>query len=273
MPIEKAYFWPRWFADSLDPLRRNKVPNKTIGILCRANLYLWRALNIYDDFLDGEGIAKELPAANGYYRRFLGTYYHLHLSPEFYQLFEHTLEDLDRANRKEAASRLSDGCDRCPHPLPPFKGLASLSRKSLPLGLGAVAIMDIAGGKHKRENITDALRIFRYALAAKQLSDDSCDWLDDLEAGMITPANALVLAAVDKKTAEMDESGYQKALYAAFIGEAAPKICTALKCLCSKARISAARVGLLTSSPLLSGLISPMEAAVARAEAVRSRFS
>ena len=242
-------------------------------MLCRANLCLWRALNIYDDFLDGEGIAKELPTANGYYRRFLRIYYRLRLSPAFYRLFERTLDDLDRSNREEAAAKGNNKRLRYPRRFPPFKELPALSRKSLPLGLGAAAIMDITEGHDKQNKMAGALEIFRYALAAKQLSDDSCDWLDDLKTGTITPANALVLKAIGKRTADTDSDDCCKVLYFVFINEAAPRICAALRRLCSKARRSAAAIDLYSDSPLLTGLISPIEAAVARAEAARARFS
>lgn len=276
MPIEKAYFWPRWFADSLNATERQKVSNETIDKLCRANLFLWRALNIYDDFLDGEGAARNLPTANGYYRRFLEAYYRLHLSSEFYRLFQLTLEDLDKANREEAiANDIATDNERSwhSHRLPRFDGLSSLSRKSLPLGLGAAAIMDIIDCRKSRMKMAGALEIFRYALAAKQLSDDSCDWLEDLEAGRITPANAWVLEAAERKAPRTDIGSYRETLYTSFIDTTAPKICAALRHLCSKARMSAAVIGLSADSPLLSGLIAPMEAAVSRAETARAQFS
>ncbi len=83
MTLEKPYFWPEWFAAELDAGEKKKIKPKLILKLNRANLYLWRALNIYDDFLDGAGQAMRLPLANRYYRRFLEIYYRLNLKTDF----------------------------------------------------------------------------------------------------------------------------------------------------------------------------------------------
>ena len=278
---EKAYFWPQWFFDSLDKLERQKIPTSLVKALCRANLYLWRALNLYDDFLDGEGLPKNLPLANNYYRKFLEIYYRLNLSDNFYKIFNRVITDLDNANRAEVSAeklKTKDGRIYYPHRLPTFNNLALLSRKSLALGLGLVAILDIISrkGKHDSKNLPQikaALSFFRYALAAKQLSDDSCDWLEDLEAGNITPANALILKAAKKKHLTLNFQKHPEILYQLFIDEASQKISEGIKTLCSQARREGLKIELTSKSPLIKNLIEPMESSVSRAEAARLSFS
>lgn len=277
MKTEKAYFWPQWFFDSLDKLDKQKVPALTIKNLCRANLYLWRALNLYDDFLDGDGLPKNLPLANNYYRKFLEIYYRLNLSDNFYKIFNRIVTDLDNANRAEVSAeklKIKNGRIYYPRCLQTFNNLTPLSRKSLALCLGSIAILDIISRKEKRGSnnlpqIKATLSFFRHALAAKQLSDDSCDWLEDLKAGSITPANALILRAAKKKYLTLNFQKNLGILYQLFIDEASQKISDGIKALCSQARHEGLKMGLASKSPLIKNLIEPMESSVSRAEAAR----
>ncbi len=281
MKIEKAYFWPRWFFNSLNESDKRKIPATTIKNLCRANLYLWRALNLYDDFLDGDGLPKNLPLANGYYRHFLKIYYRLNLSDNFYKIFDRVIADLDNANRAEAKAeklKIENGRIYYPKKLLPFNNLVSLSRKSLALGLGSVAIWDIISRKEKHDSdnptrIKAALNFFRYALAAKQLSDDSCDWLEDLEARSITSANALILRAAQKKRLILDFKKHPETFYNLFIDDASQKISEGIRRLCSQARREGLKIGLTSKSALIKNLVEPMETSVSRAETARRSFS
>ena len=101
MPTEKVYFWPQWFADSLPIQPKREISKAVIRKLGRANTYLWRALNIYDDFLDGRGRPSRLSAANQYYRRYFTICYSLKLPGDFYKLLTAVMDDLDTANREE----------------------------------------------------------------------------------------------------------------------------------------------------------------------------
>lgn len=267
--IEKAYYWPKWFISSLIRTERQRISTPKINKLCVANLYLWRALNLYDDFLDGEGVPKDLPLANSYYRRFLDIYYRLELSSGFYKIFDEILNDLDNANREETSSeklKIKNGQIYYPRRLPGFNDLKVLSRKSLALGLGSIAVLDIIGGRDKNKKIRRAINFFRYALAAKQLSDDSCDWLDDLLAGAITPANALVLRAAKTKNISLNFKKDKKTFYLLFINSAAQRISVEINNLCFHAQQEGLKIGLTPKSPLIKGLIGPMKMAVKKAE-------
>ena len=68
MQSEKAYYWPTWLINSYNPSPKFRTQKQFFG---KTQINLWRALNIYDDFLDGEGKPTELPQGNFNFRIFL----------------------------------------------------------------------------------------------------------------------------------------------------------------------------------------------------------
>lgn len=95
---EKASLWPQLTAQSC---QINKVSPSKLQELNKAQLFLWRALNIYDDFLDNEGIPANLPLANNYFRLFLKTIYQEKVLKNYLDIVEQILEDLEKANLEE----------------------------------------------------------------------------------------------------------------------------------------------------------------------------
>lgn len=241
--------------------------------LSRANRYLWRALNIYDDFLDQEAQSAQLPLANGYYRRFLEIYYRLDLPAAFYQTFNSVIDDLDAANRQEVQKNrlpLKNGRLTPPQKIPRFSNLVNLSRKSLPLGLGAIALLYRRKQKITKTEIAATLNFFRYALAAKQLADDARDWFDDLNGGRITAANALVLRAAKKHQLPLDLHRQPEISYLLFAQEASKKITTDLDSLCRKTKKAALKIRLEPDCRLLREIIGPLETGLAEVSKFRS---
>jgi lysophospholipase L1-like esterase len=265
MSKEKIYFWPQWFAASL-PLRdRQKIKPILIKNLGWANLYLWRALNIYDDFLDGAGRPEFLPVANSYHRRYLEIYYRLKLPAKFYKLFNKINVGLDAANRREASRprlKIKNGEIIFPSRLPNFRNLTNLSNKSLALGLGPVAI--IAAGNGSASRIDATLNFFRSALAAKQLADDARDWLDDLQSGSLNPCNILVIQEAKKRGLVIDLK-HQPAIAYLLFAAVAQKISEQLKQLCRQTRTAGGRIGLAPKSRLLQEILAPIETGLSEA--------
>ena len=275
MKVEKIYFWPQWFFLSLPPKKRDKITPDILLELCRANLYLWRALNIYDDFLDQEGENEKLPSANGYYRRFLEIYYRLNLPADFYRIFDSILADLDKANRQEAKfNKLEIRGSKIIPPVvfPLFSDLTNLSRKSLALGLGPIALLYYSGGGGSKTAITTTIRFFRYALAAKQLSDDSRDWFEDLKGGTITAANVLVLRAAQRRRLTLDLECHPEIAYLLFAEEAAEKITIELKTLCQLAKNMALKIALSDKCRLITEIVGPLEIGLQEAAEFRSHW-
>ncbi len=267
--IEKVYFWPTWFYhDRLEI--KNKINKSVLSSLGRANLDLWQALNIYDDFLDQEGCPANLPLGNKHYRNFLTAYYELPLPAAFYNIFRQILDNLDRANRREVLhyrGHLKNEKITYPKRLPSWRNIENLSDKSLALALGAIALICLSGG-HKKNQINNKNKIaatvnfFRQALTAKQLADDACDWREDLSKGRLTPANALIIKAARKKNLVLDFKKDSVQANLLFISEASLKISNQIYKSCQKARRAARQAGLKTDGYLIGNIIKPLERAV-----------
>jgi len=277
---EKAYHWPRWFAASLPPSEQRLIKPGLIEKLSRANLCLWRALNIYDDFLDGEGRPETLPAANAYYRRYLEIYYRLDLSDDFFRLFDRVNADLDAANLREARCPrllIEDGRVVMPRRLPEFKSLRDLSDKSLALGLGPLAIIASLGGTttsaraNTTARLTKTLNFFRYALAAKQFADDARDWREDLKKGAISACNVLILKEARRRHLSLDWKRRPIAAYLLFVA-VSPKISSRLTQLCRQTRLAGRQAGLKPRSRLLQEIIGPLERGLTESARFRSKL-
>lgn len=273
---EETYDWPLWFSKNLSQAEQKKL-KKIIPILGRAQTYLWRALNIYDDFLDGEGKRRDLPQANIYLRRYLGIHYGLNLSSDYYKLFNKIMDDLDNANKEEVLTPkliIKNSLIALPLKLPPEKKLNSLSRKSLALALGPLALLFTLGYKKSNKKIIATLNFFKYGLAAKQLSDDSHDWFEDLENGFITRANRPILSAAKKRNLKINLKQATNA-YLLYASEASPLIIQDIEILCRKARremskISFPNKGANKSGIILRKLITPLEEACLKAKNFRA---
>lgn len=261
---EKVYFWPHWFLESLinKSGKPTQISQQTLSSLGKANIYLWRALNIYDDFLDGAGKAQQLPVANSYYRRCLKIYYQLALSKNFYRLLDQLFKNIDKSNKAEINIRKNWG------QLEPNRATflkiisqtpSSLSDKSLALALAPLAIADLNHSKNKIQEINNILDFFRHALAAKQLSDDARDWLDDLRNGHITIANVLVLKEALDRGITLNLEKKPEIAYCLFAGRPSLTVSKMLKSLCLKTRIKNKKAGLKTDSQLLTEIIGPIE--------------
>lgn len=268
MKHETIYYWPKWLAKTWPTDKQKMIPRPLLRQLSLGQLYLWRALNIYDDFLDNEGQPKQLPLANSYYHRFLEIYYRLNLSPEFYKLFNKLLKNLDQANLRELSDqnlKIKAGVIAIPKKLPNFSKLTSLADKSLALASGPIALLFIGEPGQKFQKQKFALNFFRYALSAKQLADDSQDWFDDLMAGRITAANVLILQAARIHKIKLDLKKRPEISYLLFAQEAAPIILKNLDRLCRAARQQAKKAGWNGKTTLVEKLLKPLEEALDKA--------
>lgn len=266
----KVYFWPQWFAAAWPIQPKRRLPARLIKKLNRANLYLWRALNFYDDFLDGRGRPTNLPRANSAYRHFLEIYYRLNLSPNFYKLFDRIISDLDKANRQEVQNQrgqIVNGKIILNVPAD-FSKLIDLSRKSLALGLGPLAILSALG--ETSDKINQTLNFFRSALAAKQLADDAKDWFEDLKNGHLTAANFLVLKAARKRGLTLDLKQKPEIAYLLFAREASPTLSKNLQLLCRLSRQAADQIPLPPEARLIKEIIGPLETGLKETEHFRS---
>lgn len=266
----KAFFWPELFYHSLDRQRGFSLSAKLLTELGEANQNIWDALNIFDDFLDNEGQAEKLPEAISKYRIFVSFFYDLNLGKQFYKIFEAVLKDLDQANCQEVKSRqfnITNQAISLPrNHLAAYTPLINLSRKSLALALAPLAIIFLQPSQPTKQQAEKVLTFFRLSLAAKQLADDSLDWLTDLKHGHLTEANRSVVTQTTDPLVLSDFSGKLHRLFADY---AAPDIISNLNSLCQQAREAGKRCGLVPNSPLVQEIIIPLERGISRATSFR----
>jgi len=263
-----AALWPKWFLASLDKKERKKIKANVLKKLILGQAYLWESLNLYDDIMDEPSRTEKLPKANNYFRRYLEIYYRLGLPNDFYDIFNRLFDDLDKANFKEAEQKKLEFRSGLIIPferMPEFPDLKSLAKKSLVLGAGPLAILYLSGDDTSLKKVPGLINFFQAALAAKQLSDDSCDWLEDLKNGTITYPNSLVIKAARNKRLKLNLNKHPEIACLLFT-EIAPIISRDIYSLCQKARQEAKEIGLPVKNPLILNLIEPLEKAVLKAQ-------
>ena len=263
----KVSLWPSWFLDSIDKETKNNIKKNTLKKLAKGQLYLWDALNIYDDILDGTSGSEKLTDANGNFRCYLEIYYRLGLPNEFYKLFNYLLKNLEDSNKKESEQKklkIANGLVTNSLRIKLPTDLKYLSNKSLPLCSGALAIIYLAGDKRSINKVPDLINFFEYALAAKQLSDDAKDWLEDFQSKSITYPIQLILNKARQKKININLTEEPTAIYLLF-SEIAPLISKEITLLCLKAKKAGKKLGLSKNSPLILNIIVPLEKSVEKA--------
>lgn len=258
---ERVSNWPKLFFESITKEKNEKL----IKILSKADIYWWRAYNIYDDILDGDSGPNKLPIANIYLINFLKSYYKLKLSREFYKIFHEIIFQVEKANEKELTEKkikFKNGEMIIPQNIQTFYDLKLISNKSLALSLGPVAIMFFLNFNQKK--ISSCVNFFRNFLAAKQLSDDAYDWLDDLLNGKITAANVLILQDAEKNNLRLNYEKKPEILLKIFLKINRIIAKKVLK-LCEQANLEADKIGLERGCKFIKETIVPLEICAKRA--------
>jgi hypothetical protein len=253
---EKASLWPQFTAQSC---QINKVSPDKLQELNKAQLFLWRALNIYDDFLDNEGIPANLPLANNYFRLFLKTVYQEEVLKNHLEIVEQVLEDLDTANTEEARRekiRIQNNLILINQTSNHFVNLISLSRKSLSLAILPLAVYLYNNCQTKE--INNFLDFFRSALSAKQLADDLRDWYSDLKNKKITPVTEALLNKIKEENVKININEKNK-LSALFLTEPVFILNTALLDLIKNAQEKSKKLNFKNNDPLLINILEPLE--------------
>ena len=149
--------------------------------------------------------------ANNYFRKYIEIHYQLNLPKDYYKLFNKLFSALDKTNRDEILAkkiRIKNNIIITPKKFSLQSNSKSLSNKSLVLALSQIAILFSLNYKKTDLKLKSTLNFFKYALTAKQLADDSHDWLEDLKNGLITQANIPILKAIkrDKLKINLDSN-------------------------------------------------------------------
>jgi hypothetical protein len=241
---------------------------RLLDVLGLGNLFGWLAYTIYDDFLDGEGKPRLLPAANAAMRRSLDCF--LEAMPEdrgFASLVHRTFDAIDGANAWEQAhcrfdagdGRLSAGR------LPDYGDMSKLAGRSLghtlpPMGVLAAKGLDM--GSAQARNTLEALRHY---LIVRQLNDDVHDWPEDLLSGHITPAVAAVLSELGVRPGEHALDELMPEARRQFWHATLPKLCRLMKRHVRLSRKAMEAGGLLRTDNVVNELLDRLEGAVSDA--------
>ncbi len=161
------------------------LTDQQIALLGAANVCGWVAYDIYDDFLDDEGTASQLPLANVMMRASLDCFRSaLPGNPAFERYVANVFNEMDQANAREANNCrfMVRGDTITIDQLPVYGRRSRIAAQSFAHALGPMAILAEQGGITRQQTryIESA---FRNYLIARQLSDDLHDWMGDIQAG------------------------------------------------------------------------------------------
>lgn len=225
-----------------------------------ANLYGWMAYTIYDDFLDNEPQPSLLGVANLAMRRSLQAF--VHALPEnraFQKQVAQTFDAMDGANTWEVTHCrwTIDSEKLCPGALPNFGDLSQLAAKSLGHTLTPLAVLTATDASPSaRRHILTALRHY---IIAKQLSDDTHDWKEDLAAGRITYVVATILRQLDVDPDQLQLSTVLPSAERIFWYDVLPRICDNMTYHIAVSRKALIRSSLLRPDNVIEKLLGRIE--------------
>lgn len=197
---------PYFFREALRA-NKNKISDGTIEKLGSANLFLWTAYSIYDDFLDDEGDPKLLSSANFCLREYVSTFKDLLPYFEFQKLFSEIMNNLDSANAWEILN--------CRGKIAESKLLLEeftkaydyekLAERSLAHGLGPIAILFFLGFHSNSEEVKNLISFFKYYLMARQMNDDAHDWEEDMKKGHLNSVLMWIIQDFNKHEIDLEK--------------------------------------------------------------------
>lgn len=163
----------------------------------------WMAYSLIDDVVDASSNQNLLPLALILQREMM---YRLNstlsTTSRFPNLVRDTLDQMDKAlqNEKSQFGLDSSNMDQpisqwqLPAPTPD----TTLSDRSIGHALGPIAVLIKAGHPYDSTEARALTQFFRHYLAARQLSDDAHDWLEDLHQGQINSVSLPLLQQAQK---------------------------------------------------------------------------
>ena len=185
---------PYVFVQSL--LQPPRIGTSVFVALGLANVYGWLAYTVLDDFLDDEGVPRQLPAATLALRRSVAAFRSALSKDEAFQAHVvATFDRIDGANAWELGScrfavrggRIIVGR------LPDYRSSARLYERSSGHMLTPLAILAKAGYPSSSAAALHVRKAFQHYLAARQLNDDLHDWEQDVSRGQISYVVAALL--------------------------------------------------------------------------------
>ncbi len=178
------------------------IENSFLDNLSVLNTMGWIAYTIYDDFLDEEGKAWQLPVAHFCFRQLMKlVQLLLPYNSEFQIEAEAILEKIDAANVWEIAHCRPKIMKQILviDTLPDYGDYTILANRSLGHTIPVIAIAYSLGMRRRSEELQSLRSFFKHYLIARQLNDDAHDWEKDLKKGHINAVCSKVLTLWQKK--------------------------------------------------------------------------
>lgn len=166
--------------------------------LGKANVCLWAAYTIYDDFLDNEGIPLLLPSAHIFMRRSYDLFCHCLNNASDSALVDQQFTKMDEANLWEIkhCRATVTGKAIILTSLPDYSDLQILAERACVHVLGPVFVYQRSKKytKESENNLKSSLNLY---LIAKQIGDDIHDWQDDFFHGHLSWVVTFLLKKID----------------------------------------------------------------------------
>ncbi|MEK7152646.1 MAG: hypothetical protein AAB834_01755 [Patescibacteria group bacterium] len=216
---------PQFFAHALDVSRPfTSTYYTTLGL---ANLYVWIAYTIYDDFIDSEGRPAELPVANLAMRASLDCFravlpddahFQRYVAGVFAGMDEANAWEIDNCRFAVQAGRVSIAG------LPKYGNCTILAARAFAHALTPMAILAqySPNSAKKWRHIETA---FHHYLIARQLNDDLHDWLKDMQAGQASYVVTAILRDMRVKYDVHTLDTLLPAMQKCFRRTTMPKVC------------------------------------------------
>jgi hypothetical protein len=250
---------PRFFAHALDtPAHFTNHYYKTLGL---ANLYLWIAYTIYDDFIDNEGKPAELPVANIALRASLDCFrLVLPNDARFQRYVSGVFAGMDEANAWEVHHCRFAIQDHnvAIAKLPRYGKCTVLAARAFAYALTPMAIL-----AHLPDGLPKGSRqieiAFQHLLIARQLNDDLHDWVKDMQAGQASYVVTAILRDMRIKNGAHDLNALLPAMQRRFRRTTMPKVCRTMLCHISLSRQHFAKSRLLQNTNDIYLLLDNLE--------------
>jgi hypothetical protein len=262
---------PRFFAAALTtPGHLADSCYTTLGL---ANLYVWVAYTIYDDFIDNEGKPAELPVANIAMRASLDCFRSVLPDNSRYQQYvSDTFAGMDEANAWEVACCRFEvqGDQVMIAELPRYGKCTVLAERAFAHALTPMAILaSHPNGLYKNSRHIEIA--MRHYLIARQLNDDLHDWAKDMRVGQASYVVTAILRDMKVKQGTHNLDTLLREMQKRFRRKTMPKVCQCMLRHISLSRRHFAASGLLQATNDVYVLLDNLELSARHSLDIRAK--